>query len=183
MLLALVLMQDVFERADREFRPFAATLRVERAERRGDATSVLTARFELEADRALTVEGRGVRAEDLPGLDVWRRPWSALAADYAIEVRAAEPDAAPLPSVRIRPGKGPAWAAGEPPARRVLLLTPKSGGPKLTVWFDDALLRAERVAWDTRTHAVALTLGDGGGAAPKVGGAPRKRGVDAEERR
>lgn len=173
MLLLMMLCQDVFERADGEFRPFSAPLRVERA--RGDATASIDGRLEVTADRELRLEGRGLRAEDLPGLDVWRGPWSRLRAEYAWEAeRPSEAAGAAGPAARVRLRPGPANAAGEAAERAVWVLTPKSGGPKLKVWFDVATLRAERVAWTTRSGAVAVTLG---------GGASGNRGVDAEERR
>ena len=173
MLLVLALCQDVFERADREFRPFSATLRVERA--RGDASAAVEGRLEVTADRELRLEGRGLRAEELPGLDVWRGPWNRLRAEYAWEAeRPSEPEGSPRPPVKVRLRPGPANAAGEAAERAVWVLTPKAGGPKLKVWFDVATLRAERVAWTTRSGAVAVTLG---------GGAGWTLGVDSEERR
>lgn len=184
MILALCLLQDVFERADREFRAFSEPVRIERAERRGDATRVLHGRLHVAEDRSPRLEVAGARLEDLPGLAVWLRPWSELRSEYEVaEERPAEPEGAAFPAAKVRLRPGPAVALADAPDLRVLLLTPKSGGPKLQVWFDDASLRAERVAWDTRTQAVAVTLGGGGGSGPKDGAGPRKRGVDAEERR
>jgi hypothetical protein len=191
MILALCLLQDAFERADRDFRPFSEAVRIERAERRGDATRVLRGRLHVAEDRTTRLEVEGARLEDLPGLAVWRRPWSELRDEYEIaEERPAEPeeavrgaDGAAIAPVKVRLRAGPAVSLAEAPAGRALVLTPKSGGPRLKVWFDDASLRAERVAWDTRTHAVAVTLGGGGGSGPKDGAGPRERGVDAEERR
>lgn len=191
MLFTLLALQEILERADREFRPCSESLRVDRVERRGDAFSTLTGRLHVGADRELRLEGRGLREEDLPGLDVWRRPWSELRRDYALsEESPADPEGAvrgedgnPIAPLRVRLRPGPAVSLSAAPERRVFVLSPVSGGFRLKVWFDDASLRAERVAWETRTHAVAVTLGGGGGSGPAEGPGPRMRSGGSEDRR
>jgi hypothetical protein len=190
MLLALLALQDLaelLERADRAFRPFEAAVRLERRPARADVIATAVGRMELTEERELTLRVRGERAEDLPGLEVWRRPWAELRRDHElIEERPGEPDGAvrgvdgePLVPVAVRLRKGPAVALSEERGLREFTLAPRSGGVRLKVWFDEASLRAERVAWESRSGAVAVTLGDGGG--PR--GGPLKRGVETEERR
>jgi len=190
MLLALLALQDLaglLEKADRAFRPWEEPVRVERRAPRADVVAAAAGRLALGEGRELGWSVRGERAEDLPGVDVWRRSWADLRRDHElVEERPGEPegsvrgpDGAPAAPVAVRLRKGPAVAMSEAPAPRVFVLVPRSGGARLKVWFDEAALRAERVAWDTRSGAVAVTLGDGGG--PR--GGPRKRGVETEERR